>query len=135
MRNACRRRVVTLGDIAVEALRRRLAKAEVEGFEPSLVPLVFPNTLGKLQRPTDFDRYTWYAIRDAAGIPRDFKFHDLRHTQASLMLAAGVPMKVVQERLGHSTFAMTADLYSHLLPGVQAEAAARVDELLAATSK
>ncbi len=51
------------------------------------------------------------------------KFHDLRHLQASLMLAAGVPMAVVSKRLGHSNTAVTSDTYSHLLGGVGASAA------------
>ncbi len=59
------------------------------------------------------------------------RLHDLRHTHATLALAAGVHPKVVQERLGHSSVIMTLDLYSHAVPGMQADAAstiaARVD--------
>ena len=47
------------------------------------------------------------------------RFHDLRHTHASLMLAEGVHLKVVSERLGHSSIAITADTYSHVQPTVQ----------------
>lgn len=126
------RRVVTLGAIATDALQRRLKKAKEEGFDPSEVPLVFPNTIGRLYRPTDFDSYVWYPARKAAGIPDSFHFHDLRHTQASLMIAAGVPMKVIQERLGHSTFKLTADTYGHLMQGAQADAASKVDSLISA---
>ena len=127
------RRVVTLGTIAIEALKRRQNKALDEGFEPSEVPLVFPNTLGRLHRPSNFDRRVWHAIRKSIGIPKSFHFHDLRHTQASLMLAAGVPMKVVQERLGHSDYTLTANTYSHLLQGAQADAVERVDRLFEST--
>lgn len=123
------RRVVTLGTIAIDALKRRHAKAMDEGFDPSVVPLVFPNTVGKLHRTSNFDRRIWHPLRKAAGMPDTFHFHDLRHTQASLMLAAGVPMKVVQERLGHSDYTLTANTYSHLLQGAQADAAAKVDQL------
>ena len=51
-------------------------------------------------RGSNFDRCIWYPIREAAGIPETFRFHDLRHTQAFLMLAAGVDLKVIQKRLG-----------------------------------
>jgi integrase len=47
------------------------------------------------------------------------RFHDLRHTHASLLLGEGVHLKVVSERLGHSGIAITADLYCHVLPGLQ----------------
>ena len=60
------------------------------------------------------------------------RFHDLRHTNASLLLASGVLMKVVQERLGHASYQVTADIYSHLIPGLELneQAAARLDALL-----
>jgi integrase len=57
----------------------------------------------------------------------DNRFHDLRHTHASQMLAAGVHPKVASERLGHSTIGITLDLYSHVMPGMQADAAEQVD--------
>lgn len=123
------RRVVTLGSLAIDALKCRREKALAEGMEPDEIQLVFPSLQGTLHRPSNFDRRVWHPIRESAGIPKEFKFHDLRHTQASLMLAAGVPMKVVQERLGHSTFQLTADTYSHLMQGAQADAAERVDRL------
>ena len=84
---------------------------------------------GMLHRGSNFDRNVWHPIRKAAGIAHEFKFHDLRHTQASLMIAADVSMKVIQNRLGHSDFAVTANTYSHLLQGAQAEAAERLDRL------
>jgi integrase len=63
------------------------------------------------------------------GLPR-VRFHDLRHSHATHLLASGVHPKVAQERLGHATVAITLDLYSHVLPGMQADAASRVDEAL-----
>ena len=57
--------------------------------------------------------------------------HDLRHTHATLLLKAGVPIKVVSERLGHSTPGFTMATYQHVLPGMQAEAAKTFAELLA----
>jgi integrase len=58
------------------------------------------------------------------------RLHDLRHTHATHMLASGVHPKIAQERLGHSSIGITLDLYSHVLPGMQAEAVARVDDAL-----
>lgn len=132
-KTAAGKRVVSLGREAVEALRSRQRKALAEGFEPSEVPIVFPNTSAGYLRSSNFDRNVWYPIREAAGIPDTFVFHDLRHTQASLMLAAGVDLKVIQKRLGHRDFATTANTYSHLLQGAQTEAVQKVDELLSRT--
>ena len=52
-----------------------------------------------------------------AGLPH-MRFHDLRHSAATLLLSMSVPMKVVQELLGHSSFTITADIYSHVLPSM-----------------
>lgn len=57
------------------------------------------------------------------------RLHDLRHTHATLALAAGIHPKVVQERLGHSSVTMTLDLYSHAVPAMQADAASIVAAL------
>ena len=62
-------------------------------------------------------------MRDA-GVPK-LRFHDLRHTHASLMLSQGIHLKVVSERLGHSTIGITGDFYSHVQPTVQREAVER----------
>lgn len=64
-----------------------------------------------------------------AGVPR-IRFHDIRHTHASLLLSQGVHPKIVSERLGHSTVNITMDLYSHILPGIQEQVAAQVDEII-----
>lgn len=55
--------------------------------------------------------------------------HDLRHSAATILLMAGIHPKVVQERMGHSTIAMTLDIYSHVLPSMQQEAASKIDDL------
>lgn len=60
----------------------------------------------------------------------DIRFHDLRHTHASLLLQAGVNPKIVQERLGHSQISLTLDTYSHLIPGMQHDAADKFNELM-----
>jgi len=125
-KTATGRRVVMLGSIACEALEQRPEKALSEHMEPSEIPLMFPSTTGTLHRPSNFARNVWHPIRKSAGISDGFKFHDLQHTQASLMIAAGVPVKVIQKRFGHSDHAVTANTYSHLSMGAQAE---RVDRL------
>jgi integrase len=61
-----------------------------------------------------------------AALPR-IRFHDLRHTAATLMLSRGVHPKIAGEMLGHSTIAITLDLYSHVTPTMQRDAAAAVD--------
>lgn len=63
-------------------------------------------------------------------LPR-IRFHDIRHTHATLLLKAGVPAKVVAERLGHATPGFTLNVYQHVLPGMQAEAANIFNRLLA----
>lgn len=65
----------------------------------------------------------------AANLPA-IRFHDLRHTHATLLLAAGVHPKVVQERLGHSSISITLDLYSHVAPGMQEDAAAKLGAIV-----
>lgn len=129
-KSAAGKRVVTLGAEAVEALRSRLQKAVEEGFDPDQVSIVFPNISGGFLRGSNLDCSVWYPIREKAGIPETFVFHDLRHTQASLMLAAGVDLKVIQKRLGHRDFATTANIYSHLLQGAQDEATDKVSAVL-----
>lgn len=61
---------------------------------------------------------------------RRIRFHDIRHTHASLLVQDGVPIKVIAERLGHSHPAFTMATYQHVLPGMQADAAARFAKLL-----
>jgi integrase len=69
----------------------------------------------------------WRAARVAAGVP-DLRVHDLRHTAASLWLAAGADPKVVQRVLGHATAAMTMDLYGHLVDASLWQAARRIGD-------
>ena len=64
----------------------------------------------------------------AAGL--DLRFHDLRHSAATLMLCAGTPSKVVADRLGHSAPRITNDVYADVTPDLQSQAAAAMDALL-----
>ena len=65
---------------------------------------------------------------------RRLRFHDLRHTHATLLLQQGAHPKIVSERLGHSSVAITLDTYSHVLPGLQRAAAQRFDKAMQATT-
>ncbi len=75
--------------------------------------------------------HAWDQFICGTPLPR-IRFHDLRHAHAAHLLASGVHPKVASERLGHSKVGITLDLYSHVLPGMQEDAAARVDDALRA---
>lgn len=127
------RRTVALTAMATAALRQhRLRQLEerlrlgLAGSQEADLDLVFPNTVGKAMAATHMARREFYPLLARAGLPR-IRFHDLRHTAATLMLLEHIPAKVVSEMLGHSTIAITLDLYSHVLPDMQKEATAAVD--------
>lgn len=76
----------------------------------------------------------WVRFLGGSALPR-IRFHDLRHAHATHLLASGVHPKVASERLGHSKIGITLDLYSHVLPNMQTDAAALVDDALKAVIK
>lgn len=110
---------------AVEALPLRPAPPD------AFADLVFVTTLGT---PLDGITITrrFQRLLATAGLPRQ-RFHDLRHACASLLLAQGVPARVVMEILGHSEISLTLNTYSHVMPSVGREAADRMDQLLGAS--
>ena len=81
--------------------------------------------------PTSPDRVRWafQRVLKDAGLPR-IRFHDFRHTAATLLLGRGVHPKIVSEMLGHSTIAITLDTYSHVLPGIAREASSHMSSLV-----
>jgi integrase len=88
--------------------------------------LVFCNTRGGFLRPMGLhDMFEKLLVH--AGLPH-MRFHDLRHSAATILLSMGVPAKVVQELLGHSTIRMTMDTYSHVLPAMQQDAMEKWDD-------
>jgi integrase len=127
------RRTIVLGQRAIEALRahrdRQTFKRRAVGDEWRDLDLVFSGPKGGPVDPS-WSRQTFYAALDAAGMPR-VRFHDLRHTAATLLLAQGVHPKVVSELLGHSTIGLTLDTYSHMLPAMHQQAAAAMDAIIA----
>ena len=72
---------------------------------------------------------TFKAILQRAGLPA-IRYHDLRHTAATLLLAQGVDPRTIMETLGHSQISLTLNTYAHVVPVLQREAAAKMDEIL-----
>jgi integrase len=128
------RRVVGLPEVLVNVLRthrsRQLAERMRAGpaWRGTDWELVFTSESGE---PLDGQtvRRTFKRTLKAVGLPPQ-RFHDLRHAAASFMLAQGVPLRVAQEVLGHSTITVTADLYSHLAEAQTRDATERVGSLL-----
>lgn len=129
-----RARVVDLDADTVAALKawrkRQLEERLAWGEAWSDTGLVFSRQDGTAVHP---QTAAWHLKRLAkkAGVP-GIRLHDLRHTHATLGLAAGVPVKVMSERLGHASVQITLDLYTHVIPGMGADAAAKIGALLRA---
>jgi integrase len=125
-------RVLALDTGTVEVLRahRRRQRAELEflGLDPDAVTAVFTRADGELVHPDYVTRHFARLIR-AAGLP-PIRVHDLRHGAATLALASGVELKVVQEMLGHSSITITADTYTSVLPQVARAAAQAAADLV-----
>ncbi len=127
------RRHVTLTMMAIGALRAHRARQLEERL--ALGPgwhdhaLVFTNGIGRPLEASDLLQRQYYPLLQSAGLPR-IRFHDLRHTAATLLLLQGIHPKVVSEMLGHSQVGITLNLYSHVLPNMQRDATAAMDRLL-----
>ena len=131
-------RKIMLSALAIAALRRHRTRQAEErlfaGSEWHDQDLVFCNPLGNPLDPSNVKRYSYLPLLKRAGAPY-IRFHDLRHTAATLLLLAGVHPKVVSEMLGHSDIAITLRIYSHVLPDMQQEASAAMDRLLGAPAE
>jgi integrase len=90
--------------------------------------LVVCTSTGGICLPRSLSKF-WDKLRSRSNLPK-IKFHDLRHTHASLLLKQNVHPKIVSERLGHSSIQMTLDTYSHLLPNIQQDAAKELGKIL-----
>ncbi len=125
-------RTVSLDSATVEALREHRAAQDVErslwGDAYRDSGLVFTREDGAQLHPEYVTRHFAVLARQA-GLPR-IRLHDLRHTAASLALAAGVSMKEVADQLGHSSITITADTYTHVLPAVAHAAAEKTAALI-----
>ena len=126
------KRQVSLSPTAVLALRAYREKLEagrdILGIPLTPDSLVFSHYDGSPMLANTIT-HAYLKIARGAGL-QGVRFHDLRHTHATMMLKANVHPKVVMERLGHSTIAVTLDTYSHVVPGMQEKAALAFDEML-----
>jgi len=129
-KSAKSRRTIALPPSAILTLREHHEKQKLErvmlGIPLTDDDLVFSQFDGKPLRPNTITR-AWTMLAARCGV-KVIRLHDARHTHASLMLKQGIHPKIVQERLGHATIAITLDTYSHVAPGLQEAAAKRFDE-------
>ena len=131
-KNRMGKRSLALDPATLAALREHQAHQEQDRVEVGSgwtdSGLVFTRPDGAPIHPdliTDWFR----RLAGGAGLP-PIRLHDVRHSYATAALAAGVPAKVVSERLGHATIAITLDVYSHVIPGMDAAAANAVTGLI-----
>ncbi len=133
-KSARSRRTIPLPEAVAEALRRHRARQLAERVKAGPAwednDLVFATKLGRPVEQRNLHR-NFHDLLDSAGLPR-IRFHDLRHSCASLLLAQGVPARVVMEILGHSQIALTMNTYSHVMPALTRDAADRMDAVFAA---
>jgi integrase len=126
------RRSLPLPPFAVAALLEHKAKQDEEkrlfGKDYNDQGLVCAEPDGRPMKPDTFS-HNFIELARKAGL-HGISFHKLRHGHATLLLKENVHPKVVQERLGHSSIAITLDLYSHVVPGIQEEAVGKFDNLM-----
>ncbi len=127
------RRSIRLTSGAVDALRRHQGRQEAErataGDKWKDWALVFSIRVGTPIRRDNLHNKSWKPLLQRAGLP-DIRFHDLRHTCATLLLTKGIHPKIVSEMLGHSSIAITLDTYSHVIPGLGEAAAEAMEDAL-----
>ena len=131
-KSAKSRRTVILPQVAVQALKKHRAQQAAEKLKMGEVwqdcGFVFTTPIGTPQDASNLRKISFQPLLEGAGVPR-IRFHDLRHTCATVLLSQGVHPKVVQEQLGHSQISLTLDTYSHVLPTLQQEAANEMDKM------
>ena len=120
-------------DGVVDALRRHRDRQQEERIKAgelwdSSYDLVFPNTIGGIMIPDNLTGRNFKHFLEVAGLP-DIRFHDLRHTAATMLLRQKVNVKVVSEMLGHADISITLRIYAHVIPDMQQEAANRMDDV------
>lgn len=127
------RRKLLITAHAIDALRRhRVRQAEQRlalGSAWEDNDRVFCNSIGRPIEAGNLLRRHYWPLLERAGLPR-MRFHDLRHTAASILLLQGIHPKVDSEMLGHSSVSITLDIYSHVLPDMQREAVDAMARLL-----
>lgn len=128
-KSAAGRRSVAVPAVVTAALEDHLGRFT----EPGVEGPVFPAPDGGFLRLENFRRRVWRPAVAQAGLA-PLRVHDLRHTCASLAIAAGADVKVLQHMLGHASAALTLDRYGHLLPGQAQSVADRLDEMARAAT-
>jgi len=124
------RRVVELQTWLLNLLKKMRREATGEGeFDRPSPDLIFTTPRGEPINEDYLVKKHFKPILRQAGLP-DIRLYDLRHTAATLALTVGIPPKVVSEQLGHASAAFTLDTYSHVLPHMQEEAAAKMEAAL-----
>ncbi len=126
------RRCIDLDSTTIQVLEawHALQSAEATATGTDQLGWMFTTADGQPVHPHALSQ-AFERIARRAGI-KVIRFHDIRHTHATLLIAAGVPIKVVSERLGHASPAFTIETYQHVIPGMQAEAARTIETLVAA---
>jgi len=129
------RRQIDLPIVAIEPLRRHRIRQMKERIEAGPLwgesDFVFTNAVGRHIDPDNLRHRSFGPLLQRAALP-NIRFHDLRHTAATVLMSLGTHPKVVQELLGHSQIAVTMDIYSHVLPTMQRKAMDDLDKLLSA---
>ena len=132
-KSATSRRRVALMPMAVETLRQhKTRQTQIRtdaGAKWEEDDLVFPNRVGRPMVVANFYYRSFQPLLQKAELP-PIRFHDLRHSTASMLLALGVHPKIVQEMLGHSSIGITMDTYSHAMPTLQDEAVQQLNQRL-----
>jgi integrase len=124
------RRRIDIPRRCVAALALQKERLLAEGLHS--VGWVFPSTAGTPLGIRNVSRMFKIALEEAK-LP-DIRLYDLRHTAATIALIAGIPLKVVSERLGHASIKITADTYQHVIPSLQRAAADRLDDVFGGES-
>lgn len=114
----------------VEHRRKQAEERLKAGADYQQHDLIFATSEGSPLMPRNLKRRHLRPILKAAKLPDDFRLYDLRHSCATLLLAAGENPKVVSERLGHATITLTLDVYSHVLPTMQQAASDKLEKML-----
>lgn len=126
------RRTIILGKKTIEKLRehwiRQLEEKKLASNRWIENDFLFPSTVGTPINQSNL-YHSFKSLLQKSDLP-DIRFHDLRHTAATLMLNHGVPAIIVSRRLGHSRVSVTLDIYGHLIPEMQDEAAEMIDDLI-----
>ncbi|OIJ13807.1 hypothetical protein BKP35_08490 [Anaerobacillus arseniciselenatis] len=130
-------RTISIGDLVVEALTKQKEKLEArkrelgDGYQD--LDLVFPNSFGGFKTPRNKLR-EFYSLTEKAGLTR-IPLHNLRHSHATNLLKEGIQPRVVQERFGHADLRTAQEIYSHVTPDIQEEAAVKGENAYNARKK